>query len=251
MLEFPVLPADITPLVATILVVTSFFTSALAAAVGLGGGLVLLAAMASVMPALAVIPVHGVVQLGSNAGRTLIQFGHVRWSLLIWFAAGAVVGALVGGQIVMTLPAAALRIAIGLFVLWAMWGVRPKLTTAGAGKMAAGGFVSTVLTMFVGATGMFIAALLGPQPLEKRELVGTHAAAMCLQHSLKVLVFGFLGFAFLPWLFLIAAMIGAGFVGTIAGSRLLERMPESVFRQGFKWILTLIALQLIARGVLA
>lgn len=250
MFDIPILPADITPLVAIVLVASSFFTSALTAAIGLGGGLVLLAAMASLLPPLAAIPVHGVVQLGSNAGRTLVQLDHVRWRLLIWFAAGAVAGAVVGGQIVIALPAVLLRIAVGLFVLWAMWGVRPKLTTAGAAKMAAGGFVSTVLTMFVGATGMFIAALLGPQPLEKRQLVGTHAAAMSLQHSLKVLVFGFLGFTYLPWLLLIAAMIGAGFAGTLAGSKLLDRMPERVFRQGFKWVLTAIAVQLIVRGLM-
>ncbi|PLX38388.1 MAG: sulfite exporter TauE/SafE family protein [Hyphomicrobiales bacterium] len=250
-IEFSLLPADLPPLIAVLLVVVSFFTSALSATFGLGGGVALLAVMASVMPALAIIPVHGVVQLGSNVGRAAVQARHVHRPLLLWFAVGAVFGAIAGGQVVFALPAQVLKLVVGLFILWTVWGSKPKLATAGPGVMAAGGFASTVLTMFVGATGPFIAALLAPQPLEKKALIGTHATLMSLQHALKVLAFGFLGFAFGPWIVLIAAMIGAGFLGTLFGSKLLDRMPEAAFRKGFRIVLALIALQLVVRAAAA
>jgi uncharacterized membrane protein YfcA len=44
-------------------------------------------------------------------------------------------------------------------------------------------------------------------------------------------------------------MVVAGFAGTAVGSPLLVKVPERVFRVGFKLILTVVALDLI-RGVL-
>ncbi len=249
--DFVLVPPDLPPLVAILLVAVSFFTSAISATFGLGGGIALLGIMASVVPPLALIPVHGVVQLGSNVGRAAVQAAHVKREMLVWFALGAVVGAVVGGKIAFALPAQVLRLVVGGFILWTIWGVKPKVKTPGPGVMAAGGFASTVLTMFVGATGPFVAAILSPQPLDKKQLIGTHATLMSLQHTLKVFVFGLLGFAYAPWIVLIAAMIAMGFLGTLTGSRLLDRLPEASFRTGFHIVLALIAAQLILRALAA
>ncbi len=51
------------------IMVASFVGSFITAAFGIGGGALLLAIMATLMPPAALIPVHGVVQAGSNAGR--------------------------------------------------------------------------------------------------------------------------------------------------------------------------------------
>lgn len=70
------------------------------------------------------------------------------------------------------------------------------------------------------------------------------AVAMTAQHALKGAAFAALGFAFLDWAPLMAAMIATGFLGTLAGSRLLGRLPEAFFRAAFRWLLTLLALDL-------
>ena len=49
-----------------LLVFISSLTSLLTAIAGAGGGAVLIAILALVLPAQAIIPVHGVVQMGSN-----------------------------------------------------------------------------------------------------------------------------------------------------------------------------------------
>ena len=49
-----------------VLILASFFTSALTAAVGLGGGVALLALMANLMPLAALVPVHGLAALASQ-----------------------------------------------------------------------------------------------------------------------------------------------------------------------------------------
>ena len=76
----------------------------------------------------------------------------------------------------------------------------------------------------------------------------THAACQTVQHFLKIFAFTALGFAFADWLPLIAAMIASGFLGTIAGTRLLERLPERWFLVTVKAALTLIGLDLLRRA---
>ena len=75
--------------------------------------------------------------------------------------------------------------------------------------------------------------------------------SLTTQHLLKIVVFGIAGFAFWEWLPLIAAMILSGFVGTVYGTSLLERMPEKTFRIWFKIGITLLALDLLRRGLMA
>ena len=67
------LPEGIGVGAALLLVVASFFTSALTAAFGVGGGVAMLALMGLFVPVAALIPVHGTVQLGSNTGRAWHQ----------------------------------------------------------------------------------------------------------------------------------------------------------------------------------
>ncbi|MFN3170304.1 MAG: TSUP family transporter [Hyphomicrobiales bacterium] len=231
---------------ALLLIVTAFFTAALTAAFGIGGGVALLAVMASIVPVAVLIPVHGVVQLGANAGRALVQWRLVVWPMLGIFTVGALIGALVGGQLVVTLPEALLKTFVGLFVLFTLWAPKVKGSKGGPLGLAVGGVFATILTMFVGATGPFVAALLAPRLDDRTHYAGTHAAAMVMQHGLKVVVFGFLGFAFGAWVPVMAAMVAAGFLGTLLGTKLLHALPEKTFRTAFKWVLTLLAIQLIA-----
>ncbi len=231
------------------LIVTSFFTSALTAAVGLGGGVALIAIMATVMPASALVPVHGVVQLGSNAGRALVQLKHVDWLIALWFAVGAAIGAAVGGAIAVELPPAVLKAGIGLFVLWVVWGKAPHFGKAPKRVMAAAGFASTFLSMFFGAAGPIGGAVLSTLGLPRHGFVANQAITALIMHIFKIIAFGALGFAFAPWLGLIVLMIASGFLGTLAGSRLLGRMDEKSFKTGFRWVMTALALNLLFQAV--
>ncbi|MBV6657283.1 MAG: sulfite exporter TauE/SafE family protein [Devosiaceae bacterium] len=243
------LPEGLSFAAALVLVATSFVTAALTAAFGIGGGVALLAVMASLVPVAVLIPVHGVVQLGANAGRAMVQIRQVVWPLLGIFSAGALLGALIGGQLVVTLPDVLLKTFVGAFVLLTIWGPKPKQAKGGNLGLFSGGVFATILTMFVGATGPFVAALLASRLDDRRTYAGTHAAAMVLQHGLKVIVFGFLGFAFGAWVPILVAMIGAGFLGTLLGTRLLHAIDEKTFRTAFKWLLTALSLQLIGTAL--
>lgn len=235
---------------ATLLVVASFFTSALTAAFGLGGGLAMMALMGLFVPVAALIPVHGAVQLGSNTGRAWHQRAHIRRDLFGPFLVGSLIGAVVGALIVVRLPDALLKLVLGCFIVAVTWWRIPGFARLGRAGLAVGSAVTATVTMFVGATGPLLSAVLAQVvPDDRKALVATHAAGMTVQHALKVVVFGLAGFAFARWLPLVAAMIGSGYLGTVYGSALLDRLPEATFRRWFRIGVTLLALDMIRRGL--
>lgn len=111
------------------------------------------------------------------------------------------------------------------------------------------GLVTSFMTMLFGATGPFNSAVLAKAFATRERFLATQAALMTLQHAVKILVFGFAGFVFAPWLPLIVAMIATGFAGTWAGRSLLRKLPETRFRLIFNLCLTILAIDMIRRGV--
>jgi uncharacterized membrane protein YfcA len=219
-------------LVAGGLIAASFGTSFITAAFGIGGGGVLLAILASLVPPAA-------------AGRAAVMFRHRDQGVLLPFAAGALAGVALGGSVVVRLPPDTLRIGVGLFILWSVLATPPGFMRRSA--VIAGG-VSSFLTMFFGGTGPFVAAYVKTMGFTRMTHVATHALLMTVQHLLKTVVFGFLGFAFSAWLPLIAAMIASGFLGTLAGKQVLARIDEKRFKFVLNAILIILALRLIWAG---
>ena len=242
-----IVPSDITPVFAGVLVVASFLTSALTAAMGLGGGVAMLAVLSLGLPVTSVLPVHGVVQMGSNSGRAIIQRRHIVRAWLLWFALGSLIGIAIGASVVVNIPDAPAKWALALFILWSIYRKKPSGAARHHGKpyFVIGGAISSFCTMLVGATGPLVAAILASTGLIKQPFVATHAACMIIQHGMKILAFGTLGFAYAQWGPLLAAMIASGVVGTWVGTRALDKLPESAFRIGFKIIMTLASLHMI------
>lgn len=244
-----VLPPELDVWMALALIGLSFVTSLITATFSLGGGSLMVAVLALVFPPAVVVPVHGCVQLGSNAGRALVQRAHVQWHLIAWISLGAVVGTVVGGQFAYLLPERWFSLIIGAFVLFTTWLPQPKIVGTSRVLQVIGGALISALSMVVGATGPLVASFIKGLA-DRRQLVATHATLMTIQNTFKVLTFSALGFAFAAYLPLIVAMVAFGFAGTALGSRLLVRVPEHIFRIGFKVILSLVAIDLIREAVL-
>ncbi|MBB3190390.1 sulfite exporter TauE/SafE family protein [Halomonas cerina] len=231
-----------------LLVLLSVLTSAFTAAVGVGGGVLMLMALAQVMPATALIPVHGMVQLGSNVGRTALTWRHVDRATLGAFLPGVVLGALAAAWLLVRLPAGVLELCIAAFVLFTCWGPGlPKRALGRAGVLVVGA-VTTLLSSLVGASGPVVAAFIKQRQPGRLAKVATFSACMLAQHLTKAFVFGVAGFVFHDWLALILLMVGAGFLGTWLGLRLLHRLSEHRFETLFRWALTLLALRLVWLG---
>ena len=246
-----VLPPGVTPLGFAGFCLLSLVTSLLTVVAGIGGGITLLTVLVSFLPPAVALPLHGVVQIGSNAGRAVLFRAHLAWPVLGWFGLGSILGTLLAGRVFVTLPTALLQALIGVFVLYVVWGPRPTRGGIPVPGFFAVGAVSSFAALFVGGTGPLVVSFVSGQGMDKNGLVATHAGCRTLQHAFKAAVFGFIGFYYPPWLVLIAAMIGSGFIGTVLGRRALGRIPEQTFRKAFKLVLTLLALRLLGTAVLA
>ncbi len=232
--------------IAMTLIGVSFLGSFTTAAFGIGGGAIVLAVFATLLPATAIIPVHGLVQLGSNVGRAALTYRYLEREVVAVFFLGALIGVGLGGLFVVQLDPAIIQIGVGLFILWSILTRPPAFMRRSAG--IAGGF-SSFLTMFFGATGPFVATFVRSLQLDRMRHTATHATLMTIQHALKTIAFGFLGFAFSLWAGLVALLIAAGFLGTIAGRHVLLRVDEKLFRFTLNLILSLLAIRLIYAGL--
>lgn len=245
----PELPAGVGEAAALALIALSFLTSLITATFSLGGGSLLIAALALVLPPVVVVPVHGCIQLGSNAGRALVQRAHIQWKLILWLGLGAIPGSIVGGRFAHLLPESWFAAAIGCFVLLTTWLPQPRAVAASRWLQFVAGALVSAVGMVVGAAGPLVAAFVRGIA-DRRQLVATHAMLMTLQHAFKVAVFVVMGFAFSQYLLLMLLMVASGFAGTAIGSRLLTRVPENVFRLVFRILLSLVALGLIGKALL-
>jgi uncharacterized membrane protein YfcA len=251
MTELLALPGDLSLTVAVVLIACAAFTSLLTASLGAGGGVMLLGIMAQVLPVAAIIPLHGVVQLGSNGGRAIMAARHIDWRTLGAFIPGALVGALLGSLVLVRLPPAVLYLCIAGFILYLCWGPKlPKLVLSPVGTAIAGG-ITSFLTLFAGATGPLVAAFIKQIHADRFRTVATFAAAMSIQNIFKVAVFAHAGFDLVPWLPLLIAMVASGAVGTWFGLRVLKRMQDHHFGLLFNIVLSLLAARLVWQALMA
>ncbi|MEX2518225.1 MAG: hypothetical protein WD969_02700 [Paracoccaceae bacterium] len=98
------LPSEVALRAAMILLAMSFASSFIATAFGIGGGVWMAGVMASLLPPAALTPAHGLVQLGSNAGRAVTLLRHVGRAHM-------------GGLMALNFSPAAVQIGVGCFVL--------------------------------------------------------------------------------------------------------------------------------------
>lgn len=241
-----VLPTDFSLELSLLLIFAAAITSVVTAALGVGGGVLLLAIMALVVPPAAIIPLHGMVQLGSNANRALMTWRHLDWKLLAAFTPGAVLGAWLASLFLVQLSTQLLQLSIAGFILLICWGPRVPALALGRWGSFVAALVTTFLSMFVGATGPLVAAFVKQQHQGERfRTVANFAAAMSIQHLPKAVVFGAAGFVFADWLGLLVLMVVAGALGTWLGLKLLARQSNHNFGRWFNVFLTLLALRLI------
>lgn len=240
------LPPELSLAVVLALMAVSFAASFITVSFGIGGGGLMLAVMASLLPPAALVPVHGLVQFGSNAGRVSMMFRHIHWPAVARFGAGIALGIAIGASVAINLPASAVQIGVGLFLIWTVAAHPPAwmrdwpLFT---------GTLTSILSMFFGASGPFVNTYVKALGLGRHAHVATTASLLSGQHLLKSIAFGALGFAYAPWAGLIGALILCGLAGTWTGKRLLNRMSDAHFRQALNLVLLLLSARLVWQGI--
>lgn len=233
----------------------SFAASTVSAVVGFAGGIFLLAALLLFVDPGVAIPLHGAVQLISNASRAAMQRAHIERGAVLRFACLLVPAGLLGLALARRISPDAGRVAIGGFVLLATWFPHvlrlPRATTpeAGRGRFVVAGGVVGFANVLVGATGPLVMPFVLSLPISRRGVVGTLAACQTLGHAVKIGLFTAVGFSLRDYaLPLVGLGIGA-LGGTWLGTHLLGRLDERRFRWLVRALLTALGLHLLWRGL--
>jgi len=225
-------------------------TSAFAAILGQGGGLLLMGILAGFVPAPALIAVHAVVQASSNGSRAFLAQRDIKWPLILPVAVGIVLGASLVLPFISIVNWQWMQAVIALYILWLTWGQRLNLPKIFNTNSKPGlpfiklGFLQGSLGMALGATGPLGNALLLSKGLNKESIVASNAVIMLLSHLIKILFFSLMGVQLLNHALLLLFLCIAATAGSFVGTYLRKKFPEEIFFPIFKGLLTLLAIRM-------
>lgn len=233
--------------------VAAFLTSILSAMAGLGGGIILLVAIAQFFTPTVAIPIHGGIQLVSNGSRAAMLRRHIAWRPVMLSAILLFPASLFGVLVATSIPEQASRLVIGVFVLVVAW--RPSLVKwGGSGRLpdralVGVGAVSGFLNTTVGASGPVTSPFFKAVTVSHTAFVATAATAQVMAHCSKLVAFTLDDFTISDHV----GVIGIGAIGVTAGSwvgtRLLGRVGEQHLDLLFRVVLTALAVRLIGQAM--
>lgn len=250
------------PIELLVVTVGGLIASFINAAFATGGIYIVLASSSLVFPLAVAIPLQSAFAFASLAARIVYFRPYIYWPIVVLFGIGSVIGVAIGSQVFVALPEALMALLLGCLLLILIWApARRKRVTdevntaddATAQQPYRPIFLPVgIAHSFIG-TVFGVGALLQPTilrtPLKKLQITGTLAACLLIMDVFKLTGYMYHGFDYRDyWPHIIGATV-AGFVGTALGKRVTHRVSERTFRTVFKWLITIVALRFIWRGV--
>lgn len=233
----------------TLLLISTFITSAFTAVLGQGGGLLLMGVLAQVIPAAVLIPIHAVIQAASNSSRALLSLRNINWAIITPILMGIILGAAIVTPFIQHINWEWMQLIIGFFILWTVWGKGLKLSKHLPFTLSSLGVIQGSLGVLLGATGPLGSAILMAKGLNRDQLIASNAVIMFVSHAIKIVVFILVGVALSQYLNLLFALSLAAIIGSYIGNILRPKLPEALFFKIFKLSLTLLALRMIYMGI--
>jgi uncharacterized membrane protein YfcA len=242
-----------TLLSAAFLVAMAFVTATLSGVFGMAGGLVLMGALAFVLPVQAAFVTHGILQLVANGWRAFLHRRHVRWDIVGWYALAS---AIAGGAVwllTFTPSKPMLFLLLGLvpFLTWLpqRW---INLDAARPTQAFLSGLTVTGLNLTAGVAGPLLDIFFVRTQLSRHAIVATKAATQVFAHLAKILVYGAplfaMGGAGAPPAWVFAVAIPLSMLGTATGGLILDRITDVDFKRWTRWIVTGVGVTYLIRA---
>ena len=232
------------PTIFLLLFTCTLATSLISGVAGMSGGIVLLSLMTVALPLSVVIPLHGAIQLFSNAVRSWLLRQHLRYDFLLPYLLGLPLGLFLSLLFIQRLNYPELLLfMVATLIMYTLF--RPKKLPSW--KIAPRwffihGIAAGLLALMVGAVGPFLAPFFIRDDLSKEEVVATKAGMQTMTHLLKIPSFLYLGFPYQDYLpQMLCLMVAAG-LGTHYGVRLLKKINQNLFNRLFRAMLFLAGL---------
>lgn len=233
-----------------LLALANLITSALTAITGVGGGMILIGLMPLFVPAVAIVPVHGVTQLVSNGTRAWFGRKEINYQFFGQFVAGSLVGLLVFGVLIRFVHLSLIPLFIGIYILLITWSDTFNQAIRRFESFFLVGLLQTGLGVFVGTPGPLNIAVLNKHYEDNHVVVSTGALLMTVVHFAKLLVYISMGFAFSDYWQLLLMMIVMATLGSWLGTKLRHKINVVWLKKSLPWVLTILAVQLIGKIVL-
>lgn len=228
---------------AAFVVCMAFVTATLSGVFGMAGGLVLMGALALVLPVQAAFVTHGILQLVANGWRSFLHRKYVRWDIVGWYALASLAAGLVVAFLSFTPSKPLLFLLLGL-VPGLTWLPQKwiNLDASRPPQAFLSGLSVTGLNLTAGVAGPLLDIFFVRTELTRHAIVATKAATQVFAHLAKILVYGAPLVAGsrvgMPpaWVFVLA--IPLSMAGTAVGGLILNRMSDVDFKRWTRWIVT-------------
>jgi uncharacterized membrane protein YfcA len=224
----------------------SFATSLLTSIFSVGGGIIMLVALAQSFSPGTLIPLHGAIQLSNNLSRTFVYRKFFRWHLIQNILVATTIGSVGGILLFGTIPEQILIWLIAGTILFFTWAPLDNFILSIMKNDWFCGLISGFAGIFIGANGPLVTAYMRTKNLSPESLVANHGAVMIYQHSIKILLFiYFFGFSIGEYLPFIVILAIAGFAGAVLAKAIISLIPYESFNIALKILLSFLALTLI------
>lgn len=229
-------------------------TSTISGVFGMAGGLMLMGALALVLPVSAAMVTHGAVQIVANGWRGVIHRAHIDWRIVALYALGS---AAAGGALALVAYApstAWVYLLLGLIPALA-WLPNDwlRLDAARPTHAFACGLGVTSLNVAAGVAGPMLDVFFIRTALTRHQIVATKAATQVLSHLTKVMFYGAplliaAETTGLPPLWFFIAAIPLAMLGGVLGGRVLDAMSDKSFLKWTRWIVTALGALYLAQA---
>lgn len=240
--------------IAIFILASAFATALLSGVFGMAGGLVLMGALALVLPVSAAFVTHGLLQLVANGWRAILHRRHVRWDIVGWYALASAAAAGIVALIAYAPSKPLLFLLLGLvpFLTW-LPQKSLSLDAARPTHALASGFLVTGVNLTAGVAGPLLDIFFVRTELNRHAIVATKAATQVFSHLAKVLVYGgplltLKGQGEMPPAWLFALAVPLSMAGTWTGGLILDRMSDVNFKRWTRWIVTAVGVFYLAQA---
>ena len=224
----------------------SFFTAALSAATGMGGGIVFLIGLNIYLPLDKVIPIHGLIQFKNNLLRVWALRSHLIKDICLYYSIGCLIGVLIVSLFISSISSKLIPYCIILLlVFYSLFKPKklPELKLNNFGFFILG-LATGIIGILVGAVDPLLSPFFLRNDFTKHQIIANKSFFQTMIHLAKFPVFLYLGFNYLDHWFLILILLFSAFLGTLTGLKILNHINQRIFIFIFKLLLLAVSLKI-------
>ncbi|KPQ15173.1 MAG: putative permease [Rhodobacteraceae bacterium HLUCCO18] len=227
-------------------------TSFIAGVFGMAGGMILMGGLLLILPVANAMVLHGITQLASNGWRAVLWRAHVRWRIVLRYAAGLLASAGLFSLVSFVPDQRLVFVFLGLvpFIPFLVPDRHVPRATARGGAESCG-FICTSMQFVSGVSGPTLDLYFVNTDIGRRSIVATKACCQVVTHIAKIVYFGAVltateaeGLS----MTVVAVAIAAAITGTTLARPVLERLSDHGFRNYTRYIIMAIGIVYLVKG---